>query len=173
MRRSNSWLALLGFGAAVVGAGWIGSRFGPRDLRTRLWYGRLKKPAYNPPNIAFPVAWSILYGLMAVSGWRTWRERDSAERTGALALWAAQLGVNAAWAPLFFGRHQPKWALADVIVLEAIILAYIATAKEVDCTAAACFVPYGAWVAFATLLNAEIVVRNPNAERMLPGPGGD
>jgi len=44
------------------------------------------------------------------------------------------------------------------------------TAKEVDGTAAACFVPYGAWVAFATLLNAEIVVRNPNAERMLPGP---
>ena len=170
MRRSNGWYALLGFGAAVAGAAWFGARFGPRDMRTKLWYGRLKKPAYQPPNVAFPIAWSILYTLMAVSGWRVWSKRNSTDRTKALVLWAAQLGVNAAWAPLFFGRHQPKHALADVITLEAIILAYIATAKEVDCTAAACFVPYGAWVAFATLLNAEIVVRNPRAERMLPRP---
>jgi tryptophan-rich sensory protein len=168
MRRPNGWYALLGFGAAVAGAAWLGAWFGPRDLRTGLWYARLKKPAYNPPNAVFPIAWSILYTLMAASGWRIWRAKDSAARTRALELWAAQLAVNAAWAPLFFGRHQPKYALADVITLEAIILAYIATAKEVDCTAAACFVPYGAWAAFATLLNAEIVVRNPRAERMLP-----
>jgi hypothetical protein len=82
-------------------------------MRTKLWYGRLKKPAYQPPNVAFPIAWSILYTLMAVSGWRVWSKRNSTDRTKALVLWAAQLGVNAAWAPLFFGRHQPKHALAD------------------------------------------------------------
>jgi tryptophan-rich sensory protein len=34
--------------------------------------------------------------------------------------------------------------------------------------AAACFIPYAAWVAFATVLNAEIVRRNPDAREMLP-----
>ena len=97
MRKSNSWLALLGFGAAVACAGWIGSRFSPRDARTKLWYTRLKKPSYHPPNVAFPMAWSILYTLIAISGWRVWRARDSQERSLALGLWAMQLTTNTAW----------------------------------------------------------------------------
>ena len=34
------------------------------------WYAGLAKPAFNPPNWAFPLAWTILYGLIAVSAWR-------------------------------------------------------------------------------------------------------
>ncbi len=55
-----------------------------------------------------------------------------------------------------------------MIALEAQILGYIASAKEVDAGAAACFIPYAAWVAFATVLNAEIARRNPDAKNMLP-----
>jgi len=93
------------------------------------------------------------------------------ERTGGGTAAARPLARDRQAFERLHTQRRPLYeALADVIVLEAIILAYMATAKEVDGTAAACFVPYGAWVAFATLLNAEIVVRNPNAERMLPGP---
>lgn len=168
MRRSRSSLALLGFGAAVAAAGWFGARNSPGDLRTRLWYKRLDKPPYNPPDYVFPIVWTALYSLIAFSGWRTWLQKDSPERSRALRLWATQLASNAGWTHLFFGEHRPKQALVDVISLEAQVISYIATAAKVDGAAAACFVPYAAWLVFATLLNAEIVRRNPDAEQIYP-----
>ena len=168
MRRSNGSLALLGFGAAVAGAAWLGSRYSPGDFRTRLWYRRLDKPSFNPPDSVFPVVWTLLYSLMAVSGWRVWRQRDSPERSAALRLWVSQLLSNAEWTRLFFGKHLPNWSLANVLLLQTTVVRYILEARKVDKPAAALFVPYAAWVAFAALLNEEIVRRNPNAARMFP-----
>ena len=30
------------------------------------WYRRLKKPGFQPPRLAFPIAWNILYTDIAV-----------------------------------------------------------------------------------------------------------
>jgi tryptophan-rich sensory protein len=170
MQRSRSLFALFGFGAAVAGAAWFGSRYSPRDARTKLWYRRLEKPGFNPPDYVFPVVWTMLYSLIAFSGWRIWEAEDSPERTAALRLWAKQLVANAEWTRLFFGEHRPVRALADVLILESLIVRYIRNAKDVDRAAALTFIPYGAWVAFATVLNAEIVRRNPDAARAFPRP---
>jgi translocator protein len=168
MRRSNGSLALLGFGAAVAGAAWIGSRYSPRDFRNGLWYRRLKKPAYTPPDSVFPIVWTFLYTLMAVSGWRVWQQRDSPERSSALRLWVTQLITNAEWTRIFFGKHLPTLSLANILSLQAAVLGYMLEARKVDKTATALFVPYAAWIAFAALLNEEIVRRNPNASKLLP-----
>lgn len=170
MQRSNAWLALVGFGATVFGAGALAAKYSPRDLRTRIWYKRLDKPPYNPPQAVFPIVWTALYALVAFSGWRVWQQEDSAARSRALRLWLSQLATNAEWTRLFFGRHSPKLALADVVALEAMILGYIMEAAKVDGVASACFIPYAAWVGFATVLNADIARRNPNAEDLFPGP---
>lgn len=169
-KNTKSLLALAGFGAAVAGAAWFGSRYSPKDPRTRLWYSRLEKPSYNPPDYVFPIVWSTLYSLMAISGWRVWQGEDSPERSRALRLWAAQLASNAEWTKLFFGEHRPVRALADVVALESMIVRYIATARKVDTGAALCFVPYAAWVGFAAVLNADIARRNPDARKKFPRP---
>src|SRR5271165_3249416 len=139
MRRSNAWLALLGFGAAVAGTAWFGARYSPRDLRTRLWYERLEKPSFNPPKSAFPIVWTVLYSLMAVSGWRVWQYSDSPERSAALKLWASQLILNGAWTRLFFGEHLPTWSLADIVSLQSAIVGYIFAARKIDKAAAGLF----------------------------------
>lgn len=168
MQRAKGALALLGFGAAVVGAGWLGAHYGPRDFRTKIWYRRLDKPPFHPPNRIFPVVWTLLYTLIAVSGWRVWRRRDSPERSAALRLWVSQLISNVEWTRLFFGEHLPMWSLVDVLSLQTFVIRYILEARKVDEAAAALFVPYAAWVGFAILLNAEIVRRNPNAAELFP-----
>lgn len=168
MRRAKSSLALLGFAAAVAGAAWIGSRSRPRDWRTRLWYWRLEKPSFNPPDLVFPIVWTFLYTLIAISGWRVWRQRDSPQRTDALRLWLSQLIANAEWTRLFFGKHLPTWSLANVLSLQSAVIGYILEARKVDKPAAILFVPYAAWLAFAALLNKEIVRRNPDAAKMFP-----
>jgi tryptophan-rich sensory protein len=168
MARPHSLVALLGFGAGVAAAAWFGSRYSPRNSRNRLWYRRLDKPPFNPPDAIFPAVWTLLYALIAFSGWRTWQAEDSRQRSRALRLWVKQLITNSQWSRLFFGQHRPKAALGDVLLLETQILRYILNTKDVDSAAALAFVPYAVWVAFAAALNAEIVRRNPDAEKMLP-----
>jgi tryptophan-rich sensory protein len=90
-----------------------------------------------------------------------WSAAPSRERNAALRLWISQLAANAQWSKLFFGKPRPTLALVDVFALEGSIIAYIAAAHKVDRPAAYAFVPYAAWVAFATVLNAEILRLNP------------
>lgn len=155
---AKSLLALAGFVAATAGAASVGAQSGAK--RPKLWYRTLKKPSFTPPDKVFPVVWTALYALMAWSGWRVWRSRPSIRRSVGLTLWNAQLAANAEWSKLFFGDHEPSLALADSLLLDSLIAAYIATVRGIDRGAARAFMPYLVWVTFATLLNAEIVRRN-------------
>ncbi len=121
------------------------------------WYAALAKPSFNPPNWIFAPVWTILYVLVAVAGWRTFR-RDAGG--AAMKLWAAQLALNLLWSPVFFAAHWIGAALAVVSALLVTILAFVAATWVVDRPAAWMFVPYAAWVAFAALLNASILVLN-------------
>jgi benzodiazapine receptor len=148
------------FGGAVAGTALVGGLFNPTRGGTRDWYRELEKPPFNPPDAVFGPVWTLLYVLIAVSGYRVWASDAGRDRTRALALWGVQLVLNAAWSPLFFGAKRPALALADILLMLAAIAAYTAAARKVDKPAAWLMSPYLAWVAFATLLNAEIVRRN-------------
>jgi tryptophan-rich sensory protein len=158
--RLPSALALAGFGALAAGAATLGARAtGTRGLRP--WYRALAKPPWQPPSSAFPVVWTTLYALMSASAWRVWKRGHGSDRRSALRWWGAQLALNAAWSPLFFGLRRPRAALADAAVLAVAVAGYTRAARRVDRTAAWLVVPYLGWAAFAAVLNAEIVRRNP------------
>jgi translocator protein len=158
--RSRSLLALAGFGLATAGVAWYGARYSRKSHRDS-WYRRLEKPSFTPPDQVFPIVWTSLYALIAWSGWRVWSAAPSRERKQALRRWISQLLANAKWSKLFFGQHRLTLALADVIALEGMIISYMTAARKVDRAAANAFIPYAAWVAFATVLNAEIARLNP------------
>jgi translocator protein len=160
---SRSLLALAGFGAAAAAAALYGTRYS-RDAERNSWYRNLEKPSFTPPEKIYPIVWTALYALMAWSGWRVWCAAPSRHRDAALRLWISQLVANAQWSKFFFGEHSPKMALADSLALEKMIVSYIKRAAKVDRAAAGAFVPYAAWVAFATVLNAEIARLNPRLE---------
>lgn len=157
----KSIAALAAIGSLVAGAAVFGARYSPEKRGTRSWYRRLEKPPFNPPSSVFPPVWTTLYTLITLSAWRVWRRPRGRKRSAALALWGGQLVANAAWPRIFFGDRKPKAALADIVALLTTISIYTAVARDVDGPAAAMMLPYGAWVAFATTLNEEIVRRNP------------
>ena len=117
------------------------------------WYANLAKPDWTPPGWLFGPAWTILYILMAVAAWMVWQRVGW---TRPLWLWLAQLALNAAWSPIFFGAKQPGWAFAEIIALWLAIAATIATFMKVNRRAAWLLIPYLAWVSFATVLNCAI-----------------
>lgn len=136
------WLFLC-FGAAALGAG-----SGPGE-----WYAALNKPSWNPPNGVFGPVWTTLYTLMAISAWRVTCKGLYPAAWRALGLFMAQLALNAAWTPVFFGLHAPGWALIIILALCGAIAATMAAFAGHDRLAAALLAPYLAWVAFATFLN--------------------
>ncbi|KYG25308.1 CrtK/TspO family sensor protein [Bradyrhizobium sp. AT1] len=133
----------------MVGIGWL---IGATNL-PGAWYAGLAKPDFVPPNWAFPVAWTILYIMIAVAGWRTFRREPSGK---AMLAWAAQMALNFAWSPVMFTMHQIGAALVILVGLFIAIVTYVALEMSRDRLAAALFLPYAGWVAFAGVLNAAI-----------------
>jgi benzodiazapine receptor len=123
------------------------------------WYAALNKPSWNPPGWIFGPAWTLLYTLMAIAAWLVWK-RDGWQRP--LQLYFAQLLLNAAWTPLFFGAHQLGWALFEIVALWLAILLTLMNFHRVNKTAAWLFVPYLGWVTFASVLNFTLWRLNPN-----------
>ena len=121
------------------------------------WYQSLAKPPFNPPNWIFAPVWSLLYILIAIAGARTFLREGL---SNAFGLWIMQLILNFLWSPAFFGAQNAHLALAVIVPLLGTILAFIALRWQRDRVAALLFVPYAAWVSFATLLNASIVWLN-------------
>ncbi|WP_375410173.1 TspO/MBR family protein [uncultured Methylobacterium sp.] len=125
------------------------------------WYAGLTKPSFNPPNWLFPVAWTILDTMIALSAWRLLGAKP---RIGpavrawwlAVAAFAAQLALSAAWTPVFFSAHAVGTGIVVVAALLVMILWTIRLSWRFDRLAAWLLVPYAAWVSFATLLNAAI-----------------
>lgn len=152
----RSWLVLVLFLILVVGGGLlIGSQTTPGD-----WYAKLEKPWFNPPNWIFGPVWTVLYVLIAVTGWRVWTRRREMGSGVPAAIWSLQLVTNFFWSPVFFSAHQIGIALAIICFLLVCIVAFIAATLRRDALSAALFVPYLLWVSFATLLNAAILMLN-------------
>lgn len=121
------------------------------------WYASLSKPWFNPPNWVFAPAWSILYLLIAIAGWRTWANNP---RSLAMGLWCVQIALNFLWSPMFFSAHSLSGALATILLLLAAVIAFIVVQSRLDRVASALFVPYAGWVTFATMLNLAILRLN-------------
>lgn len=55
--------------ALITIGGVIGSLTKP-EIGT--WYSVLNRSPLTPPNYVFPVAWTILYGIIGACGWLIW-----------------------------------------------------------------------------------------------------
>lgn len=120
------------------------------------WYPTLGKPLWTPPNLAFPIAWTILYILMGVAAALTWSAAGPGRRAQPMTAFFVQLALNVLWTLLFFGLRNPLLGLIDILLLLAAILWTMLAFRRVSRLAALLLLPYLLWVAFATTLNFEI-----------------
>lgn len=131
--------SLVTFGALTALAALSGVYFEPGE-----WYQELIKPDWTPANWVFPLVWSVLYPAIAVAGWRVWcRTRPV---SWSLALWCAQLALNAAWPWLFFGLHLPLLAFVDRILLLLVVVAFSLVSYRIDRAASLLFLPCALWL---------------------------
>lgn len=147
-----AWLAVA-FAAAGVGA--------VASVQAASFYAQLVRPDWAPPGSVFGPVWSVLYALMGIAAWLVWREPTQGRHARPLALFVAQLAVNALWSWLFFAWHLGAAAFADVLLLLALIAATIVAFWRVRPLAGILLLPYLAWVGFASALTWSVWQRNP------------
>jgi len=121
------------------------------------WYDSLEQPSIAPPGPTFGIVWTILYAMIAVSGWLAWR---ATTRTAPTVTWAVQMALNLGWTAVFFGLETIGGGLIVIAALLVAIAASALVAAGVSRPAALLLVPYLAWVAFAAVLNAAYAFEN-------------
>lgn len=116
-------------------------------------YGRLRQPSWAPPSWLFGPVWTTLYALMAVAAWLVWRSGPLSATRRALGFYVAQLVLNAAWTPLFFGLGWRGIAFVDITILWAILVITVVLFFRRSAVAGWLLVPYLLWTTFALCLN--------------------
>ncbi|MDP3674753.1 MAG: TspO/MBR family protein [Novosphingobium sp.] len=134
------------------------------------WFDALVKPSLFPPPATFGIVWSILYVLMGVALTLVVTARGAPGRGVAIAAFAVQLALNLAWTPLFFGAHRIAAALYLLAAIDIAVLVTVVLFWRVRRGAALLLLPYLAWVLFATVLNWQFLVANPDADGRAGAP---
>ncbi|AKK00980.1 sensory protein TspO [Pseudomonas sp. Cab53] len=117
------------------------------------WYASLVKPGFTPPNWLFPVAWTVIYLLLAWAGYRLALIPGSQT---VIALWAAQIALNTLWTPVFFGAHQMFAGLVIITLLWLVVAVMVVLTLRLDVITGLILFPYLAWLCVAAALNFSI-----------------
>jgi benzodiazapine receptor len=150
MKTSSKPLLIVWIVALVTIGGVIGSLTNP-EIST--WYSILNRSALTPPNYVFPVAWTILYGIIGACGWLIWLQ-DSFKRQDVIKiLYIVQLILNWSWTPLFFHYHLTGISLIFLVAMDILVGLIIGLSYKKIRLLSVLMIPYLIWIVFATYLN--------------------
>lgn len=124
------------------------------------WYPTLHKSSLTPPAIVFPIAWSILYAMIAISGWSLWQHRKEPQAKKALRFYSAQMILNWTWSPLFFSYHLIALGFYWIILTAVLTFITILLTKNNYKLSSFMLIPYFIWLIFAGYLNGVIWMLN-------------
>jgi len=133
------------------------------------WYQTIK-PSITPPNYVFPIAWGILFFMIALSLYFAWTNAKKRPETKfparrkltsflakqkkiVAAVFGINLVLNVLWSALYFGMKNPLLGFCDIVLLWISILAMIIALWKIDRISSYLLVPYFLWVSFASVLN--------------------
>lgn len=154
----RDWFGLVGFFLLSFAVSGIGGAVTATSVGN--WYQTLERSALSPPDWVFGPVWATLFIFMAIAGWRIWRREASQARRQALFVYGLQLALNLLWSFLFFGLQQIGWSLVEIVILLLTIILNTLLFWRLDRLAGMLFVPYAAWVSYATILTATLWVLN-------------
>lgn len=127
---------------------------------TQVFNETIRQPPLSPPEIVFPIVWSVLYVLMGFSAARVYLTPESPDRSRGLNLFITQLVVNFFWSLIFFNLQAFGFAFIWLLLLWGLVAWMIYTFYQVDKIAALLQLPYLIWLTFAAYLNAGVWLMN-------------
>lgn len=139
--------------------GFLAGQLGGPDTA---WFQNLTKPSIFPPPAAFGIVWTILYVMIGISVALVASAWGARGRGLALVLFAIHFALNLAWTPTFFGGQNITGGLIVIGLVAVTLVIVIWAFWRVRRAAGLLLLPYLAWVLFATALNYQFLVENPD-----------
>ena len=127
----------------------LGSSFTSNSVKSE-WYKCIKPRSLTPPNIIFPIVWTILYFTLFLG------------LAGAInkkyiliqILFGLTLMLNVAWCYYYFKKRDLKIAFIIILVLIGLAIGIICISiYKKDYHLAKLIVPYTLWIIYASVLN--------------------
>ncbi|MBE6139645.1 MAG: tryptophan-rich sensory protein [Firmicutes bacterium] len=125
-----------------------------------IFYKSLNKPAFAPPSIVFPIVWTILYILIAISIYLIYRDNNYKNIPNYNKTLLINYFSNQIFSFLFFTLKSPFLALIDTIIVLISSLFLYYESKELNKTSSKLLIPYIIWNIFATILIISIFFMN-------------
>lgn len=125
-----------------------------------VWYSALVHSPLSPPNELFAPVWTFLYTIMGIAFWQVWKRRTSPFFPQAVLLFFVGLFLNGIWTFFFFYLENPLLGLVNILGLDFAVILTTYFFFKISRFAGILFLPYVAWLLFATYLNAYIVWAN-------------
>jgi translocator protein len=124
------------------------------------WYKDLNRSPLSPPNYLFGIVWTILYAMIATSGFLIWQNQYFPRLRLIKILYAVQLILNFSWTPLFFSYQLVGTSLLCIILMSTLVACMIYLSYEKIRTVSILMIPYLLWLLLATYLNFYIWQNN-------------
>jgi tryptophan-rich sensory protein len=150
----TSPIMLLVFVIICLAAGRLGAAITEPALAS--WYASLRKPDWTPPDIVFPVAWSLIFLAIGIAAWLVWKSAERGEARLPLTLFFGQLAINVLWSFSFFGQRNPFLGLVCLAALVVAVALTTIAFSRVSRAAGWLFLPYLLWLGYAGALNLAI-----------------
>jgi benzodiazapine receptor len=122
------------------------------------WFKALVKPAWQPPDIVFPIAWTAINAAVAVSMSLIYLDENVHKRT--LVFYALTGILNVLWIYVFFCRHNTGGAFFLLIAIAVTAALLYSDSYLTNKKAAYLLIPLLAFICYAIYLNYEIAFLN-------------
>lgn len=117
-------------------------------------YKSLEKPFFTPPEIIFPIMWTILYITMGIAAYRVYmKNKIKGLKSDGYFYYIIQLLCNFAWTFIFFTFRLYGISFLWIIVISILVIITTLKFLRLDKIASVLMSPYILWLTFAGVLN--------------------
>ena len=124
------------------------------------FYTSLNLPKFAPPTYFFPIVWTILYILIAISSYIVYSKSYYKYNTSYNKALIYNYIFNQLYTFFFFTLKSIFLGFVDIVLVFITSLFLYYETKEIDKKASYFLIPYVVFVLFATILNLSIYFLN-------------
>lgn len=138
----------------IVGSGlWVSSGGG--------YYRSLERPAWQPPDVVFGIAWPYNFAMLGIVGTLVMLKVSTSARTTWLGCFGVSVVAALAWANLFYIQQNPAGSAIALTLAALITVPMVIVAFRYNVWAGLAMLPYIAWLSVATSLAYGYAALNP------------
>jgi tryptophan-rich sensory protein len=138
----------IGFVSVII-TSLLGSYFTKDSVKTD-WY-KSKRTKITPPSYIFPIAWTLLYILLAIVIGKSILLKEYI----VTVLLFISLILHVTWCYLYFNNKNTKNAFINILTI--LIAGFLMAFLSKDTTIIKLLIPYISWITFASAINYDTI----------------